>query len=90
MCGTNAVAMHIKISAVFENIVALKELFHHILEHRDEYDEDTVHCADGCNARLDDLKFCFLLHTFNGIFEHSDVLFCNTTKHWMYNYVWQG
>lgn len=24
---------------------------------------------------LDDFEFCFLLHTFNGIFEHSDMLF---------------
>ncbi len=63
------------VSTDFENRVALKELFHHILEHHDEYDEDSVRCADGFNARLDDFEFCFLLHTFNGIFEHSDVLF---------------
>ena len=29
----------------------------------------TMHCADGFNAHLDDFEFCFLLHTFNGIFE---------------------
>lgn len=58
------------VNTVFEKRRARKELFHRILEHRDEYDEDSV---------LMDLKhvwtkFCFLLHTFNGIFEHSDVL----------------
>ena len=34
-----------------------------------------VRCADGFKAPLDDFEFCFLLHTFNGIFEYSDVLF---------------
>lgn len=62
-------------STVFKKRVALKELFHHILEHHDEHDEDSVHCASGFNARLDDFEFSFLLQTFNGIFEHSDVLF---------------
>lgn len=62
-------------STVFEKRDALKELFHHILEHHDEYDENSVRCADGFKVRLDDFEFCFLLHTFNGIFEYSDVLF---------------
>lgn len=63
------------VSTVFEKKFSLKELFHHILEHHDEFNEDSVHCADGFNARLNDFEFCFLLHTFNGIFEHTDVLF---------------
>ncbi|XP_077597993.1 zinc finger MYM-type protein 1-like [Stigmatopora nigra] len=63
------------VNTVFKKRAALKELFHHILEHHDEYDEESVRCADGFKARLDDFEFCFLLHTFNGIFEHSDVLF---------------
>lgn len=63
------------VHTVFEKRDALKELFHYILEHYDEYDEDSVHCADGFKACLDDFQFCFLLHTFNGIFEYSDVLF---------------
>ncbi|KAK0145579.1 hypothetical protein N1851_015533 [Merluccius polli] len=63
------------VSTVFEKRDAVKELFDHILEHHDNYDEDSLRCADGFNARLDDFEFCFLLHTFNGIFEHSDVLF---------------
>ena len=58
-----------------EKRAALAELFDHILEHHEEYDEDTVLCADGFNARLDDFEFCFLIDTFNGIFEHADVLF---------------
>lgn len=62
-------------NAVYEKRVTLKELFDHILEHHDEYDEDTVLCADGFNARLDDFEFCFLLNAFNGIFEYADVLF---------------
>lgn len=47
------------VNAVYEKRAALKELFDHILEHHDEYDEDNVHCADGFNARLDDFEFCF-------------------------------
>ena len=62
------------VNAVHEKRVALKEVFDHILEHHDEYDEDTVLCADGFNTRLDDFEFCFLLNIFNGIFEHADVL----------------
>nr|XP_032834249.1 zinc finger MYM-type protein 1-like [Petromyzon marinus] len=63
------------VSTVFETRVALKELFEHILEHHDEYDEDSVRCADGYNAHLSDFEFCFLLSTFHVIFEYSDVLF---------------
>ena len=63
------------VSTVFEKRDALKELFHHILEHYDEYDKGSVCCADGFKACLDDFEICILFHTFNGIFEHSDVLF---------------
>ncbi|XP_054626214.1 zinc finger MYM-type protein 1-like [Dunckerocampus dactyliophorus] len=63
------------VSTVFERRDALKEVFNHILEHHDEYDEDSVRSADGFHARLDNFDFCFLLHAFNGIFEHCDVLF---------------
>ncbi|XP_051557215.1 zinc finger MYM-type protein 1 isoform X2 [Myxocyprinus asiaticus] len=63
------------VSTVIEKRVALKELFEHILEHHDEYDEDFVHYANGYNAHLDDFEFCFLLSTFHVIFEYSDVLF---------------
>ncbi len=58
------------ISTVFE-----KRVFDRILEHHDDYDEDSVHCADGYNAHLNDFKFCVLLSTFHVIFEYSDVLF---------------
>lgn len=50
------------VSTVFEKRDALKELFNHILEDHDEYDEDSVRCADGFNTRLDDFEFCFFLH----------------------------
>ena len=56
---------------MFEKRDALKELADHILEHHDEYNENSLRCADGFNARLDDFEFCVLLNTFNGIFEHS-------------------
>ncbi|XP_055017683.1 zinc finger MYM-type protein 1-like [Boleophthalmus pectinirostris] len=63
------------VNAVYEKRLALKELFDHILEHHDEYDQDTVLSADGFTARLGDFEFCFLLNIFNGIFEYADVLF---------------
>ena len=63
------------VDAVHEKRTALKEVFEHILEHHDEYDADTALSADGFITRLDDFEFCFLLNTFNGLFEHADVLF---------------
>ena len=33
-----------------------------------------MRCADGYNTHLDDVEFCFLLSTFHGTFEYSDVL----------------
>ncbi|KAG7513368.1 zinc finger MYM-type protein 1-like [Solea senegalensis] len=46
------------VNVVHEKRIALKELFDHILEHHDEYNEDTVLCADGFDKRLDDFEFC--------------------------------
>ncbi|XP_034401525.1 zinc finger MYM-type protein 1-like [Cyclopterus lumpus] len=63
------------VNTVFEKRVALQELFEHIVEHHDEYDEESVRCADGYKAHLENFDFCFLLSTFHGIFEYSDVLF---------------
>ncbi|KAJ8415219.1 hypothetical protein AAFF_G00009170 [Aldrovandia affinis] len=53
----------------------LKELFEHIVDHHDDFDQDTVHSADGYITHLASFKFCFLLSTFSSIFAHSDVLF---------------
>ncbi|XP_019896449.1 uncharacterized protein LOC105029183 isoform X1 [Esox lucius] len=63
------------VNTVLEKRVALKELFEHILDHHDEFEEDSVRRADGCSAYLDDFEFCFLLSTFHVIFEYSDILF---------------
>lgn len=41
------------VSTVFERRVALKELFEHILKHHDEYDKDSVRCANRYNSHLD-------------------------------------
>ncbi|KAJ8378721.1 hypothetical protein AAFF_G00236990 [Aldrovandia affinis] len=53
----------------------LKELFEHIVDHHDVFDQDIVHSADGYITHLASFKFCFLLSTFSSIFAHSDVLF---------------
>lgn len=63
------------VHAVFREREALIELFRHILEHHRDYDQDSVCRADGFHARLEDFGFCFLLRTFNGIFQNSHVLF---------------
>lgn len=63
------------VNTVFDNRMDLKGLFDHIMEHHENFDVDTLLAADGFNARLDDFEFCFLLETFNGIFNYSNVLF---------------
>lgn len=79
-------------SAVSEKRAALKELFKHIVEHHDEYNKDSVCCADGYNAHLDDFEFCFI-----SAFQFScDIIwiwmcfleYCRI-KHSMYNSVCQ-
>ena len=60
---------------MFEKREALKELFEHINNHHDEYDDDSVRKADGYISKLDNFEFCFLLSTFHNILDHSDVLF---------------
>ncbi|XP_029703746.1 zinc finger MYM-type protein 1-like isoform X1 [Takifugu rubripes] len=62
------------VRTVFKEREALIELFRHILERHDDYDQDSLCHADGFHARLEDFGFCFLLHTFNGIFQNSHVL----------------
>ncbi len=79
------------VSTDFENRVAIKELFHHILEHHDEYDEDSVRV-------LMDLMHVWMILSFVFCFTHlmgflsiqMCFLQCYRTKHWMYNSVWQG
>ncbi|XP_034044942.1 zinc finger MYM-type protein 1-like [Thalassophryne amazonica] len=63
------------VSMVYEKRVSLKKLFEDILEHYDEYDQESVRSADEYMVRLDDFEFCFLLSTFQGIFKCSDMLF---------------
>lgn len=61
------------VKAVREERAVLKQLFAHILEQHQDHDGDTLLCAEGFKARLEDFEFCFLLHTFSGMFEHADV-----------------
>ncbi|XP_068440759.1 zinc finger MYM-type protein 1-like [Clinocottus analis] len=63
------------VNTIFERRAALQELFEHIVEHHDEHHEESVLSADGYKGQLENFEFCFLLSTFNGIFEYSDVLF---------------
>ena len=63
------------VNTVFEKREALTELFEHILDHYDEYDEDSVRSADGYIKLLEDFEFNFLLSSFQAILSYSDVLF---------------
>ncbi|KAM6949866.1 ribonuclease P protein subunit p29 isoform 1-T1 [Lycodopsis pacificus] len=63
------------VNEVFEKRAALQELFEHILEHLDDYNDESVRCADDYKDHLENFEFVFLLSTFRGIFEYSDVLF---------------
>ncbi|XP_068426943.1 zinc finger MYM-type protein 1-like isoform X2 [Clinocottus analis] len=63
------------VNTVFENRAALQELFEHIVEHHDEYDDESVRFADSYKTLLENFDFCFLLSMFHGIFEYSNVLF---------------
>lgn len=62
------------VAAVCERRAVLKELFHHVLEHHQDFDQDTLLRADGFSSRLEDFEFCFLLNTFSGMFQHADAL----------------
>lgn len=49
-------------------------MFEHIVDHFTEFDDDTVHCADGYVTLLNSFDFCFLLKTFNTIFFSTHVV----------------
>ena len=63
------------VNTVFEKREALIELFEYILDHHDEYDEESVRTADGYIKLLEDFEFNILLSSFHAILFHSDVLF---------------
>ena len=62
------------VCAVHEKKAELIELFQYIVEHHGDFDEDTVHNADGYMMHLTSFEFCFLLSAFYSIFAFSDVL----------------
>lgn len=63
------------VCTVYERREELVELFEFIVDNYDDFDDDTVHSADGYLALLTGFEFCFLLATFNAVFAYSDVLF---------------
>lgn len=61
---------------VFSNKNKLIEVFDHILSHDDfKHDQQTLRESIGLKNFLTDPHFIFLLHTFNFIFNHTDVVF---------------
>ena len=69
------------VCTVFEEKDALKNVFEHIVDHHDEYDNDSIDRADGFISQLSSFEFCFLLSTFHEMFSHADVLFDILQKH---------
>lgn len=63
------------VNTVYERREELQEVFAHIVDHHEEFDADSVCCADGYVNLMSSFEFRFLLATFNSIFAHSDVLF---------------
>ncbi|KAK1883805.1 Zinc finger MYM-type protein 1 [Dissostichus eleginoides] len=51
------------------------KVFEHIVDHHTEFDDETVHCADGYITLLTSFDFSFWLKTFHAIFSYSDVVF---------------
>ncbi|KAJ3585080.1 hypothetical protein NHX12_013802 [Muraenolepis orangiensis] len=68
------------VCTVFEKKESLKDVFDHIVEHHEDFDEAAVHGADGHMSNLGSFEFNFLLSTFNEIFAHADVLFEHLQK----------
>ncbi|KAF3842747.1 hypothetical protein F7725_001596, partial [Dissostichus mawsoni] len=52
-----------------------RDVFEHIVDHHTEFDDETVHCADGYITLLTSFDFSFWLKTFHAIFSYSDVVF---------------
>lgn len=63
------------VCTVHSKRVELVELFQHILDHAEDFDSDTVHCASGHLSHLKSFDFCFFLFSLTGIFDVADVLF---------------
>ncbi|XP_030002747.1 zinc finger MYM-type protein 1 [Sphaeramia orbicularis] len=63
------------VCAVYERREELLELFEFILDNPSDFDDDTVHSADGYMTLLSGFEFCFLLAMFNSLFAYSNVLF---------------
>ncbi|XP_078146200.1 zinc finger MYM-type protein 1-like [Centroberyx gerrardi] len=63
------------VCTVAEKTRKLREVFEHIVDHHTEFDDDTVHCADGYITLLASFDFCFRLKTSHTIFSYSDVVF---------------
>ncbi len=63
------------VGTVHDKRAELVTLFQHILDHAEDFDHDTVHCASGHLSQLKSFDFCFFLFAFICIFDFADVLF---------------
>ncbi len=63
------------VGTVHDKRAELVTLFQHILDHAEDFDRDTVHCASGHLSQLKSFDFCFFLFAFISIFDFADVLF---------------
>lgn len=53
----------------------LRAVFNVIMENPDSWDNDTLMMAAGYDRWLSKASTCFLIHTFDGIFNETDALF---------------
>ena len=63
------------VCTVHEKRADLVQLFQHILDHAEDFDRETVHCASGHLSHVKSFEFFFFLFAFVGIFDFADVLF---------------
>lgn len=63
------------VETIFDNRTYLIEVFDHIIENLDEWDDNSIRAAVGFKKILNDFEFLFILNTFNSIFTYTDPVF---------------
>lgn len=63
------------VNTLFDNRTSLIEVFDHIIENLDEWDDIAIRESTGYKKLLTDFDFLFLLFTFNLVFSYTDPVF---------------
>jgi hypothetical protein len=63
------------VNTLFDKRINLIEVFDHIIENLDQWDDVSIRESIGFKKLLTDFDFVFLLHTFHLIFTHTETVF---------------